>query len=236
MPIRVHELAKEFKISTAALKKHLKDLGVIVKSHMSIIEEDTVIMIRKKFNAQFDATKKIEKDRKQYYKKRKEMNQKKDDAKKRHDKKTPSKKDDNKSDPNITFSSKPAYEKKASPVKKTESGKPKSTSYKKPFDKKKKESTYKGKRTDNNFKKKDKNSTGPKIIKEVPIDDITKSPERKNVVIDKDKKKPEDFGDKSKHLKNKMKKSKTKKKYKYSQFSDQEEAKIQQNIKNVLIG
>ena len=41
MPIRVHQLAKELKISTAALKKHLNDMGVIVKSHMSPIAEET---------------------------------------------------------------------------------------------------------------------------------------------------------------------------------------------------
>lgn len=64
MQIRVHELAKELKISTMALKKHLTDLGVNVKSHMSIIEEEVADKIRKKYNEQVDAEKKAEKDRK----------------------------------------------------------------------------------------------------------------------------------------------------------------------------
>jgi translation initiation factor IF-2 len=61
---RVHELAKELKISTLALKKHLADLGVNVKSHMSIIEADVAEKIRMKYNEQIDAEKRAERDRK----------------------------------------------------------------------------------------------------------------------------------------------------------------------------
>lgn len=50
MPIRVHQLAKEFKISTSALKKHLADLGVDLKSHMSPVDDEIVKKIRDKFN------------------------------------------------------------------------------------------------------------------------------------------------------------------------------------------
>lgn len=66
MPIRVHELAKELKISTMALKKHLTDLGVITKSHMSLIEEEVAEKIRVKYNEQIDAEKRAEKDRKRF--------------------------------------------------------------------------------------------------------------------------------------------------------------------------
>ena len=66
MQIRVHELAKELKISTMALKKHLTDLNVIVKSHMSLVEEDVANLIRRKYNEQMDAEKKAEKDRKRF--------------------------------------------------------------------------------------------------------------------------------------------------------------------------
>ncbi|RLC54774.1 MAG: translation initiation factor IF-2 [Candidatus Cloacimonadota bacterium] len=69
MPTKVHQLAKELKISTAALKKHLNDMGVIVKSHMSPIDEDTEKNIRAKFNAEFDAVKKRQHDRNTYHKK-----------------------------------------------------------------------------------------------------------------------------------------------------------------------
>ncbi len=64
MQIRVHELAKELKISTMALKKHLIDLNVIVKSHMSLVEDDVANLIRKKYNDQMEAEMKAEKDRK----------------------------------------------------------------------------------------------------------------------------------------------------------------------------
>ncbi|MDD4310425.1 MAG: translation initiation factor IF-2 N-terminal domain-containing protein, partial [Candidatus Cloacimonetes bacterium] len=64
MQIRVHELAKELKISTMALKKHLTDLGVNIKSHMSFIEGEVADKIRMKYNEQVDAEKRAEKDRK----------------------------------------------------------------------------------------------------------------------------------------------------------------------------
>jgi translation initiation factor IF-2 len=57
-------LAKELKISTMALKKHLTDLGVITKSHMSFIDEEVADKIRKKYNEQVDAEKRAERDRK----------------------------------------------------------------------------------------------------------------------------------------------------------------------------
>ncbi len=64
LQIRVHELAKELKISTMALKKHLTDLGVVTKSHMSFIDEEVADKIRAKYNEQVDAEKRAEKDRK----------------------------------------------------------------------------------------------------------------------------------------------------------------------------
>ncbi len=69
MPTKVHQLAKELKISTAALKKHLKDMGVIVKSHMSPIDEETEKNIRAKFNAEFNAVRKRQHDRNTFHKK-----------------------------------------------------------------------------------------------------------------------------------------------------------------------
>lgn len=47
-----------------ALKKHLTDLGVITKSHMSFIEDEVADKIRKIFNEQIDAEKRAEKERK----------------------------------------------------------------------------------------------------------------------------------------------------------------------------
>ncbi len=59
---RVHELAKELKISASALKKTLADLGIIVKSHMSLLDEDVANKIRSMFNAQISANKKHDKE------------------------------------------------------------------------------------------------------------------------------------------------------------------------------
>ncbi|MEN6444485.1 MAG: translation initiation factor IF-2 [Candidatus Cloacimonas sp.] len=64
MTVRVYDLAKELKISTMALKKHLTDLGVSVKSHMSLIDEEVADKIRLKYKEQEDAEKRAEKDRK----------------------------------------------------------------------------------------------------------------------------------------------------------------------------
>ena len=69
MTIRVHQLAKEFKISTAALKKHLGDMGITVKSHMSPVEDDVVEKIRAKFSEEVAAVKQRQQDRKIYHKK-----------------------------------------------------------------------------------------------------------------------------------------------------------------------
>lgn len=49
-----------------ALKKHLVDLGVITKSHMSLIDEDVADKIRFKYREQIDAEKRAEKDRKRF--------------------------------------------------------------------------------------------------------------------------------------------------------------------------
>ena len=69
MSIRVHQLAKEFKISTAALKKHLGDMGVVVKSHMSPVDDEIVVKIRAKFNEEVQAVKRRQHDRKSIHKK-----------------------------------------------------------------------------------------------------------------------------------------------------------------------
>jgi len=62
--IRVHELAKELKISTMALKTHLTALGVVIKSHMSFIDDEIADKIRQKYTEQINAEKKAEKERK----------------------------------------------------------------------------------------------------------------------------------------------------------------------------
>lgn len=78
MTIRVHELAKEFRISTAALKKHLHDMGVTVKSHMSPVDDEIVAKIRNKFKEETEAIKQRERDRKRYHKRIEQSHQKTD--------------------------------------------------------------------------------------------------------------------------------------------------------------
>lgn len=66
MSVRVHELAKELKISTGALQKHLKDLGIVVKSHMSHLDEDSAGRVRNLFQQERDINQKREQERKKY--------------------------------------------------------------------------------------------------------------------------------------------------------------------------
>ena len=69
MAIRVRDLAKEFKISSSALMKHLKDLGVDIKSPMSKVEDDIETKIRARFNAEKAAVRQRELDRRNYQEK-----------------------------------------------------------------------------------------------------------------------------------------------------------------------
>jgi translation initiation factor IF-2 len=46
MPMKVHELAEEYKIDPKALLNHLRDLGVFVSSHMSLLDEEEVAKVR----------------------------------------------------------------------------------------------------------------------------------------------------------------------------------------------
>jgi translation initiation factor IF-2 len=64
MAIRVYDLAKEFKISTSALRSHLKEMGIEVKSPMSHLDDEIVSKIRLLFQAEVDAVKQQQADRK----------------------------------------------------------------------------------------------------------------------------------------------------------------------------
>jgi len=123
MQTKVHQLAKELKISTAALKKHLNDMGVIVKSHMSPIDEETEKSIRAKFTAEFAAVKKRQHDRNTFHKKIVLADKKKIAAEKEQKTHT-SEKDKRKEVPNFVEKS----------IKKTDTRKPKKENvYKKPI-------------------------------------------------------------------------------------------------------
>ncbi len=67
MPKRVHELAKELKISTSALKVHLTDLGIPFKNHMSTLSDEDVQKVRNKFHQQVESIKKKDESRKKIH-------------------------------------------------------------------------------------------------------------------------------------------------------------------------
>lgn len=130
MPIRVHELAKEFRISTAALKKHLQDMGVSVKSHMSPVDDEIVAKIRKKFKEEVDATKQRERDRKRYHKRIEQSKQKIDLIKRVQPKLDQAKRDAEKKQTVKTFVEKPIKKSPAPPKRKpapTETAEPTTT-------------------------------------------------------------------------------------------------------------
>ncbi|NNE44382.1 MAG: translation initiation factor IF-2, partial [Gemmatimonadetes bacterium] len=54
---RIYEIAKEFSVSSEAMLKIVRELGVEVKSHMSSIDADTVDKVRKQFDKEKEAVK-----------------------------------------------------------------------------------------------------------------------------------------------------------------------------------
>ena len=63
MAIRVHDLAKELKISSAALMKHLQDMSIEVKSHMKYLDEEIADKVRQKFKHEIEQMKRLESER-----------------------------------------------------------------------------------------------------------------------------------------------------------------------------
>jgi len=49
MPVRVYDLAKEFKVSSSVLMRTLKELNYPVRSHMKFLDDDVVKLLRTKF-------------------------------------------------------------------------------------------------------------------------------------------------------------------------------------------
>ncbi|MDD3501672.1 MAG: translation initiation factor IF-2 [Candidatus Cloacimonadales bacterium] len=63
MALRVHDFAKELKISSSALMKHLKDMGINVNHHMNYLEDEDLEKIRKKFKTEAENLKRIDNER-----------------------------------------------------------------------------------------------------------------------------------------------------------------------------
>ena len=217
MAIRVHELAKEFKISTAALKKHLKDMGVVVKSHMSPVDDEVAENIRKKFKAEVEAIKQRQFDRQNF--------QQRIVKTKKKIVKTPEKKPPVKpSKPTIVQVKKPEVPKFVE----------KEVTTHKPVQKTKEETGYKKKRKySDKVDRIKKTIPKPKVDQNIPTVSLTEPDKKFTKEIKSEKK--ENFEQKDKHLKAKLKhlkkKSKRSKTFVPSEF---EEAEIAKNIKKTL--
>jgi translation initiation factor IF-2 len=58
--VRIYQIAKEFSVSSEAMLKIVRGLGLEVKSHMSSIDEETVELVREQFDKEKEAIKKDE--------------------------------------------------------------------------------------------------------------------------------------------------------------------------------
>lgn len=239
MPIRVHELAKEFKISTAALKKHLKDMGVTVKSHMSPVDDDVASKIRAKFKQEVDAIKKRQQDRNSMHKRiilsNKKAEQQKNRVKTVPPKVTPTQPKDNKEKrENIPVFVEKKINRAPRAPRVNKEGKvynrPKyqgSTNSRPPYNK------------PNYVKKQGRPTTGPgsKYQSKKPASDTILPTGKEAPKFKDDRVKAKDkkvYEDKQKHIKAKvkyLKKGKTKKKFEPSEL---DEATISKNIKKTL--
>lgn len=220
MTIRVHQLAKELKISTAALKKHLADMGIHVKSHMSPLNDEIVEKIRSMFQQQTASIKQRQHDSAAYYKKitlrktKQEKTTKKDSQK---DKKEIPKE----AVKNKEKKQKPKIEKKKQEQKPEEKKIPPKRSkdiptyIKKDIKKKKKRKTK--------VEKKSTEKKAPPKQPEIIPENISKR-ERKRREKEQKEQEEKKFGFAKKHFTKSMKKK----------TSEQEEAEITKNIKKTL--
>ncbi|MBW6516150.1 MAG: translation initiation factor IF-2 [Candidatus Cloacimonetes bacterium] len=80
MGIRVHELAKELKISTSALKTHLKHLNIDAKSPFTQLEDDVVEKIRGIFKTEHDNMKRMEEEKRRIHDLKKKQRQQEQEA------------------------------------------------------------------------------------------------------------------------------------------------------------
>ena len=206
MAIKVHELAKELKISTMALRKHLSDMGINVKSHMSPLDDETVKKIREKFNLEKAAVKQREIDKKDYHKKIElEKKRREEEAKKA---------------PKIIELKRrkkeiPVFEEKE--IKKAE---------KKPAIAK---SVRKKAPTERPYKKTEKSIPPTPPPPPIPPKEIISKEKAKAA-------KKKDFEEKDKHLKAKLKQFKKSRRKKILIPTAEEEAEITKNIKRTLSG
>ncbi len=224
MALRVHELAKELKISTAALRVHLKDLGVNVKSHMSFIEDEIVDKIRKKFQDQIAAIKQQESVRKRYHHAQKLEQEK---AKKRQETHTPSRQHEKPTEEKDSVDKVAAAKKEIPtfterPIKKTPSNKPfpPRSDRPKPIDKSRPQPSF--------------NREKPKVAPTETKPPETEDAKAQKKASGKDVKDFSDLGKKSKHLAAKLKHTRKGKKRKTFAPTEVEEAEISKNIRQTL--
>ena len=67
MPIKVSQLAKDLKISSSALKTYLSNMGINVKSHFSLIDDEQVENVKKKYAEDLNQVKVIRRDSRKFH-------------------------------------------------------------------------------------------------------------------------------------------------------------------------
>ena len=237
MGIRVHELAKELKISTTALKTHLKHLNIEAKSPFTLLEEDVVEKIRGIFKTERDNIKRIEEDRRHFHDlKRKQKREEQEAEEKRKEELETRKKLEESKKLAPVFVEKPI-------VKQKESETAPSTEERKPRPRVERDRTVRP-RTEAGYAPRSKTDQRPRPFKpavkakpgaiEKKPPEIPLTPEEldKKQLAKKTEKKA--LEEKSKHLQAKIKFSKKGKVKTKTEPSELEEAEISRSIKQTL--
>ena len=104
LALRVHDFAKELKISSSALMKHLKDMGINVNHHMNYLDDEDLEKIRNKFKSEAENIKRIDNERKRIQEQLRE------------DKSEPVRAKDTKAEPTKTTEKPPVQKAKQEPI------------------------------------------------------------------------------------------------------------------------
>ncbi len=239
MGIRVHELAKELKISTTALKTHLKHLNIEAKSPFTLLEDDVVEKIRGIFKSERDNIKRIEADRRRIHDLKKKQKQEEQEAEERRKEELEAKRkleESKKKAP--VFVEKPISKQKdteETPVKEDKKTKAKTAAEQETREKPKKDDarTREIKARIEKSKAKTKPVVTEKKPPEIPVPVVEEVGTKQLAKVIKKTEKKE-LEEKSKHLQAKLKFSKKGKGKTKPEPTELEEAEISRSIKQTL--
>ncbi len=238
--MRVHELAKELKISTSALKAHLTDLGIPFKNHMTKLSDEDVQKVKSIFNQQRETIKRKDEKRKKLHQeiisiKRKKKVPKKPEKVVKTEQKAAEPVEQTETKPKIVQ----VIKKKKPEIIRLQRDKVKIKKPEKKEEKPRKKHIPEYKEAYSKPEKKIK-KVGKPVITEIKkeiiekkkhFEPVTTAPSKKEVIREKKKK---EYENKSKHLMAKRKhiKGKTTSKKKHLLFID--ESEIRRNVNKVL--